>query len=36
MRTFFALLMVDAEHAISASELTAFCEKFTQKKQIFQ
>ena len=29
----FALLMVDEEHAIPASGLTAFCEEFTQKFQ---
>lgn len=29
----FALLTVDAEHAIPAQELTAFCEEFTRKLQ---
>jgi diadenosine tetraphosphate (Ap4A) HIT family hydrolase len=29
----FALLAVDAEHAIPAQEITAFCEEFTRKLQ---
>jgi hypothetical protein len=29
----FALLAVDAEHAIASQELTAFCEAFTRKFQ---
>jgi diadenosine tetraphosphate (Ap4A) HIT family hydrolase len=30
----FALLAVDAEHAIPAQEITAFCEEFTRKLQV--
>lgn len=32
----FAFLQVDKEHAIAASELTAFCEEFTRKLEMIQ